>query len=119
MTVTDTSRRAYHEGREDGTHATEIGKILVVLQCGEFFTRKQLSFITGIEPGSVAGRVNFMAAPTDHPEPKKRGLGLLEKGEKIHCPITNKMVTPVRLKAEHRTQTKPQLKDQGEIWATA
>jgi len=92
MAVAHASKLAYREGEAEGTHATEIGKILAVMRAGQYFTRRQISRLTGIEPSAVAGRVNKLV----------HSVGMLEEaGEKVRCPISTKKVTPVRIKNEY------------------
>lgn len=63
MGVAETSRLAYHGVQADGTECNQKAQIVAALKaCNKGMTRRELSKVTGIEPGAVGGRVNALVA---------------------------------------------------------
>ena len=57
--VKDTSIDAFYDLKKSGMQEQQA-KILSVMREGEFYTRRELSKLSGIETSSVSGRINAM-----------------------------------------------------------
>ena len=83
MSIALTSREAYEDLKASGKERTQRGKILgaVLAFQARGITRREISQLTGLELGAVAGRVNDMV--TD---------GLLREDGTVVCGTTQKSV---------------------------
>ena len=85
--IATTSAIAYDEIKADGTVRTQTAVIINALFIHGPMTRREISAVTGIEPGAVAGRVNELI---------KVEL-LADDGEKRDCKITGRLAKVVNL----------------------
>lgn len=87
MTIAATSRAAYHGIQADGTEACQKAKILAAIKSQGPMTRREISVMTGIEPGAVAGRVNDLV----------KTERIVETEHKRPCFVTGRLAKEVRL----------------------
>lgn len=87
--VSITSKKTYADIRAEGiTSKLEIEIVAVVSQSNKPLTRREIAHHTGIEIGSVAGRVNNLMG------------GPLEAGPDRKCRISKRLCGTVKLKGE-------------------
>jgi len=84
--VANTSRLAYEELISSGKALTQRAKILgKLIKHPDGYTRRQLSYVTSIELGAVAGRVNALIED-----------GLVDASEEVECHVTHKTVKLIK-----------------------
>ena len=81
-----TSRIAYKNIIESGKADSQKYLIIRLLKTEEPLSRREISWATNIEIGSVSGRVNEMLK-----------LGILEEAKMRRCMFSKKLIKPVRL----------------------
>jgi len=81
MPVAQTSIEAHRNGQRTGQYANQRVQISLALRtAGTPMTRRELSQVTKIEPGAVAGRVNEMIK-----------IGYLRQVGRRKCHVTNRL----------------------------
>jgi hypothetical protein len=84
VTVRDSSIEAFHDHVESGKFSRQQRQILAAMQPGQFYSRLEISELSGIRLSSVCGAVNALV---------KRGV--LVEGSKRPCVITGVNINPV------------------------
>jgi predicted transcriptional regulator len=87
VTAVQSSIDTYHAHLSEGGAQTQLAKIVEFLASGRMATRREISEATGIEPGAVAGRVNWLV---------NHGV-LIEAVGRHECSVTHRRVKAVRL----------------------
>lgn len=81
MSVAQTSIEAHSDGQQSGRFANQRVQISLALRvAGTPMTRREISQVTKIEPGAVAGRVNELIK-----------IGYLKQVGRRKCHVTNRL----------------------------
>lgn len=86
MTVAFTSRLAYDELKDSGNLGKQKRAVLAAVRPGLFYTRSELSELTGLPINCICGRVRELLDE-----------GRLEEGKARQCSVTGHTAKTVRL----------------------